>query len=74
MINKFKRPRFSWEKTLNDVKKEVMTHFAYHKMYELCDNEKFKEACNILRKQKRPLTFYNITGVMKERLYGKENS
>lgn len=72
-MKKWKRPRFSWEKTLNEIKNEVMRHFAYHNMDELCDGQKFKEACDILRKRKLPLNFYNITGVMKERFYGKEN-
>lgn len=66
--------RNPFEKTVHDIKREVMTHFAYHHMYELCDENLFTAACKKLRKDKVRPTFYAITGLMKEMSnYGKEN-
>ena len=60
--------RNPFAKRIYNIKKEVMAHFAYHQMYNLCDNEKFSIACEILRKRGEALNFNNITVYMKENL------
>ncbi len=57
---------FPWEKTIKEIENEVMQHFSYHHMYDLCDHEKFRAAVDKLRAKKIKPTFYQITGLMKE--------
>lgn len=54
------------------IKREVMTHFSHHHMYELCNDELYSKACAVLKEKKLCRNFYNITGAMKE-LYKKES-
>lgn len=58
--------RNPFEKTVQELKREVMAHFAYHHMHELCDENLFMVACEKLRKDKLKPTFYLVTGLMKE--------
>lgn len=60
--------RNPFAKTIHEIKREVMTHFEYHGMYDLCDDEKFSIACEALRRRGETRSFYNITGYMKENL------
>lgn len=53
------------EKTAR-IKREVMTHFAYHHMYELCDDELYHRAISVLKAKGYAATFGTLTYTMKE--------
>ena len=55
------------------IKNEVMTHFSYHHMYGLCNEELYHRACDELKRNGLARNFYNITGMMKK-IYVKENN
>lgn len=59
------------EKTAR-IKREVMTHFAYHHMYDLCSDELYYRAISVLKAKHIAATFSMLTKTMKE-IWRNEN-
>lgn len=59
-------PWETMQKKAARIKNEVMTHFAYHCMYNLCNDELYSQACRILKQKHLARDFCNLTRVMKE--------
>lgn len=59
------------EKTAR-IKREVMTHFSYHHMYELCDDSLYHAAISVLKAKHIAATFGTLTAEMK-RIWRIEN-
>ena len=57
--------------TITDIKREVMTHFSYHNMFDLCSDELFEKACDILKSEHIKPSFYTVSGKMKELIRGE---